>query len=122
MSHAHRYLILASSVVLLSACTTWRASSEGLEPPIPARERREIWVEGRRIIVHGIQFRNDTVRAVPYWKAPDCDSCAIYWPRAAIDSVRVPEVAPGNTVVLGGAVLIVLFVWTFLSRLNSPSS
>ena len=117
-SFARSCPIALVAFLLLSGCTTWRRTPDALLPDardlvtqFDARERRQIWVDGQATIVHGIQVRGDTVRAVPVRNPPDCDSCALYWSRAAIDSVRVSQLAQGRTVLLALAVLAFLTYW-----------
>ena len=85
---------------LLSACGAWRGSTSALDGPIPQRQALQIWSQGRVVTVHGVSLRGDSVRAVPRWKSPTCDTCAIYYVRTAIDSVRVREPAPLRTALL----------------------
>jgi hypothetical protein len=85
---------------LLSACTGWRGSASVLDGPIPQRQSLQLWSGGRALTVHGVTVRGDTVRAVPGWRPPTCDTCAVYYSRASIDSVRVRVSAPLRTALL----------------------
>jgi hypothetical protein len=85
---------------LLSACNGWRGSPSALDGPIPQRKSLQIWSGGRAVTVHGVTVRGDSVRAVPGWQPPSCDTCAIYYSRASIDSVRVRVSAPLRTALL----------------------
>ena len=48
------------------------------------------------------------MRAVPYWRPPDCDSCVIYFQRSAIDSIRVQRVDNLRTGALVGAFAVIV--------------
>jgi hypothetical protein len=76
----------------------------------------QLWSGGRAITVHGVTIRGDSVRAVPRWKPPSCDTCALSYSRAAIDSVRVRVPAPLRTALLAtsliGAAIFAIYVAT----------
>jgi len=87
-----------AALTCLSGCTVWRLAPDRLDAPVPRRQPLEIWAEGRNAVVHGVQLRGDTVRAVPRERAPECESCAIFFPTSAIDSVRERRVHAGRTI------------------------
>jgi len=68
-----------------------------LDAPLPQRQPVQIWSGGRALTVHGVVVRGDSVRAVPRWKSPTCDTCAILYSRRAIDSVKVKVFSPVRT-------------------------
>lgn len=98
-------LLLASAV----GCQRWQVDDRALAFPQPERRRLEIWSHGQAMLVHGVRVVGDSVLAVPYWKPPACDSCAIRFARSAIDSVRVRRTDEVRTAVAAG-VVAVLFV------------
>ena len=93
-------LVTIGCAGLLSACTGWRGSSSALDGPIPQRQALQLWSGGRALTVHGVTVHGDSVHAVPGWRPPTCDTCAVYYSRASIDSVRVRESAPLRTALL----------------------
>jgi len=91
-------------------CQRWRVDSQATAQPVPERRRFEIWMGRQSQVVHGVQVRGDSIRAVPYWRPPACDSCAVYFQRAAIDSIRVQKVdnlRTGLAVGLATAMMVV---------------
>src|SRR5215204_2774334 len=78
----------------------------------PVRMPLEIWSEGRGAVVHGVQQRGDTVRAVARWRPPECDTCAIFFPLSSIDSVRTRRFSKGRTLGLAGASVAVLLIYS----------
>ncbi len=94
---------LAAVVLFLGACTTWgHAGIDVLAQPVPERRPLEVWSGGKRYDVHAVRVVGDSVVMVPHWKPPECDSCRIVVPRAAVDSVRVRVHSAIRTVVLLG--------------------
>jgi hypothetical protein len=106
----------------LSSCTVWRAAPAALSAPIPERRAVQVWSGGHSLSAHGVVVRGDSVRAVPRWKPPDCDSCAVYYARTAIDSVRLRAPAPIQTVGLVGAFLALVYFTMRLQGLGGPGS
>ena len=88
--------------VLLAGCTAWRRDERALQPPIPNRRPLEIWSGGRSLVAHGVQIHDDSIRVVPRWRPPECDSCVRRYALATIDSVRVRRFSPVRTGVLLG--------------------
>jgi hypothetical protein len=67
------------------------------------------------MLVHGVRVVGDSVWAVPYWKSPRCDSCAVRLARSAIDSVRVQvtdDVRSGIAVGVG-TLLLLFTLWLY---------
>ncbi len=104
---------IACVLLLLAAagCTGWRRDSDILNTPVPQRQPLQIWSGKNALVAHGVQVRGDSVRAVPRWRPPECDSCARYYALEAIDSVRVREAAPIRTALLAA----VLAAWAILT-------
>ena len=104
--------LAVTSCAMSLGCATWRRQDAGLDEPFAPRQRVEIWSRGRPITVHGVTVRGDSVRVVPHWYSPTCDSCVLYYSRATIDSVRVRVPAPDRTVVLATLIgAITVFGW-----------
>jgi len=80
---------LCAAAVAAGGCSTWRARPDVLRPDLGEREQVRIWKGGEVWRVHGVRVVGDSVLAVPYWKPPACDSCALRFPREAVDSVQV---------------------------------
>ncbi len=97
----------ALALLLGAACTTWGhdRGRDVLAQPIPERRPIEVWSGGKRYDVHAVRVVGDSVVMVPHWKPPECDSCRIVVPRAAVDSARVRVFSPTRTVVLSGILL-----------------
>jgi hypothetical protein len=57
--------------------------------------------------VHGVTIEGDSVRAVPFFRPPNCDSCAIRVALRDVDSVQV-EVANPRANLIGGLLMISL--------------
>ena len=97
--------------LFVTACTTWRRDDAVLRAPVPERRPVQIWSSGRSLAAHGLLVRGDSLRAVPRWKPPDCDTCARFFALAAIDSARVRRISPVRTAVL----LAVLAAWAYVT-------
>jgi hypothetical protein len=106
----------------LAGCTGWRLAPGRLDAPVPNRQPLEIWVEGRNAVVHGVQVRGDTVRAVPQQRPPECESCAIFFPTSAIDSVRERRLSAGRTVgvVIVAALALGIYIGSGTEPLPGP--
>jgi hypothetical protein len=115
VSLASRYVLYGILLAAAAGCQRWQLDSRVLTSPQPHRRQVEIWSQGHATVVHGVRLQGDTVVAVPYWMRLDCDSCAVRFARAAIDSVRV-QAADNvrSTATLGaGVVVFVLLLWLY---------
>ena len=108
-------LALAAS---LSACTFWHRNDARLTEPLAPRDRVQIWIETTAHDVHSVVLQGDSLTAIPYWKAPDCDSCRVAFARADVDSVRSVEVS-GETVLISGVAVIALLLVVIYQGLAS---
>ena len=108
-------LALAAS---LSACTFWHRNDARLTEPLAPRDRVQIWIASTAHDVHGVVLQGDSLTAIPYWKAPDCDSCRVAFARADVDSVRSVEVS-GETVLISGVAVIALLLVVIYQGLAS---
>jgi hypothetical protein len=62
-----------------------------LPPPVAGfkpRQEIEIWRGSQVITLHGVHVFEGSIRGVPLWRPPDCDSCLIAVPLESIDSLR----------------------------------
>ena len=103
-------LMACFCIFLLTGCTAWRRDDRALQPPIPNRRPLEIWSGGHSLAAHGVQIHGDSVRAVPRWRPPDCDSCVRHYALTAIDSVRVRRFAPVRTAILVGVLALLSYL------------
>jgi hypothetical protein len=121
LSRGHTGIVLAVLVVL-GGCTTWRRDPDALKSPIPQRQPVQIWSDSRALVAHGVEIQGDSIRAVPRWKPPACDTCARFFAISAIDSVRVRHPSPIRT----GVLAVVLAAWAYitigLAGYGGPSS
>jgi hypothetical protein len=84
--------------IMVSGCTAWRRDDSVLHTTIPQRRPVQVWSQGRALEAHGLEVRSDSLRAVPRWKPPECDSCARFYAVGEVDSLRVRSVSQGRTV------------------------
>jgi hypothetical protein len=59
-------------------------------PPAAFKPRQEIeiWRDSSAVTLHGVRVVADSLIGVPLWQPPDCDSCRVALPLAAVDSLR----------------------------------
>jgi len=82
-------LALAAWAFSAAGCATWQGRPHVLESPLGQRDQVRLWVRGEGHQVHGVQVRGDSVIAVPFIRPPECDTCAVRFARADVDSVQV---------------------------------
>lgn len=91
---------LAAPLVALAllGCTGWGGSRPVSAIPAdpPVRDRFQVWTAGQAQILHAVRLGKDTLSGVPYWQAPECDSCRIAIPTTQVDSVRVRSAGGPN--------------------------
>jgi len=109
-------------IVLAAGCTTWRRAPGVLDAPLPERYPIQIWTGSHSLIAHGVRLQGDTVRAVPRWKPPACDSCATYFARPAIDSVRVHRFSYVRTGLLLTTFGVLIYLGRDIGSIGGPSS
>ena len=92
-------------IVGLLGCTAWGGAHPGATLPsdLSIRDRLEVWSAGGAQVLHGVRIESGVLAGVPYWKAPDCDSCLVVIPMDQIDSIRVRTFSLKRTAVLAGA-------------------
>ena len=66
---------------------------------------------GRSVVAHGVERRGDSIRAIPRWRPPTCDSCALWFPLTGIDSVRTRRYSAGRTFGLMGGAAVALMIY-----------
>jgi hypothetical protein len=105
----------------LLGCNGWGGAQAGATLPadLETRRRLQVWSDGRSQVLHAIRLGNDTLSGVPYWQAPECDSCRVLIPSARVDSVRVRTFSRRKTVILVGAVG--LFYWLLVTHAPAPT-
>jgi predicted small secreted protein len=107
---------------VLAGCTAWRRDDHALRPPIPQRRPLQIWSGRQSLTTHGVEMRGDSLRAVPRWKPPTCDSCARFYAIAAIDSVRVRRFSAPKTTVLIAVLVALGYLTAGLAGAGGPGS
>jgi hypothetical protein len=112
-------MLLTTSV---GACTTWGHKADVLTQPVPERQPLELWTGSQRHWLHGMVVRGDTIRAVPRWKPPGCDSCAILLALADVDSVRVRVASPVRTVALVTSLAAFVYIGSRAGGVGGPGS
>ncbi len=84
-----RLLVVAAWAAGASGCATWQGRPHVLETPLGRRDQVRLWARGEAHQVHGVVVRGDSVIAVPFTRPPTCDSCALRFALADVDSVQV---------------------------------
>ncbi len=72
-----------------ASCASWQGRPHVLDSPLGSRDQVRLWVRGEAHQVHGVRVTTDSVTAVPFIRAPSCDSCALRFARTDVDSVQV---------------------------------
>lgn len=80
---------LASMLLCAPGCNGWYGRRAALSPPPDTREQVRLWVHGQAYQVHAVRVSGDSVTAVPFFRPPACDSCALRFALRDIDSVQV---------------------------------
>jgi hypothetical protein len=106
----------------LAGCNAWRRDDRALRAPIPTRRPLQIWSGQRGFDVHGVVIRGDSLRAVPRWKPPECDSCARFYALVAIDSTRVRRFSPLRTGVLVAIISTLVVLTAGIAGAGGPGS
>lgn len=111
--------VTIAALFLIVACSSFSRGTpvDQLPTPLPERDRVEVWSGGASRQLHAVSLDADTLRGVPWWMDPHCDSCRVAIPRAAVDSVRTLHYASGETgaflLILAPIIAIALFVKGF---------
>lgn len=106
----------------VTACTTWRRRDDALRRPVPERQHLQLWTGRQGHSLHGVVVRGDSIRAVPRWKPPRCDSCAVLFARAAVDSVRIRVSSPVRTVALLTILAAFVYIGSQAGGVGGPGS
>jgi hypothetical protein len=100
--------------LLQSACGAgWHRPEPLPSGALPPRQQVQVWQGGRARQWHAVRLGSDSISGVPFIASPDCDSCRVSVPRAAVDSVRLGSPTNGlwGSVALGlGAVALLAVV------------
>jgi hypothetical protein len=109
-------------LVTAGACAcvkTWRARPDVLGTALAPREQVRIWARGLGHRVHGVRVVGDSVFAVPYFRPPSCDSCAVRLALSDVDSVqvRVPDRRGSITAAVVTAVVVIPLLY-YMSQLQ----
>ena len=117
--HIPRWTMALLIGTIVIGCQNWRVDPQAIAQPVPERRRLQIWTGGESHIVQGVRIQGDSIRAVPYWRPADCDSCAVYFRRSAIDSIRVARVNDLHTGLAIGAFTVLSLFLLMLSQAMS---
>jgi hypothetical protein len=109
--------LLLCLALALSGCTTWQGRPGALAVPVARRDQVRLWVHGEKYQVHGLRISRDSVIAVPFFRDPDCDSCALRFARSAVDSVQA-RAFDGRVTLFWAIVLTpVIYVFYLVSQI-----
>lgn len=88
-------------LVACSGCTSWQVRTGVLTQPLGLRDQVQLCVAGKCRQVHGVRVYGDSVRAVPYFQNPDCDSCAVRFALSDLDAVKTRRIDRDKTIFFG---------------------
>lgn len=106
-----------AAAVALGACSAWYNRPGAMQHEFDRREQAEVWVHGRRHQVHAVRITADSLVAVPYFRSPACDSCAVRFALRDVDSIRVRGTSVGRTIVAGVLAAGYLYLLVQISRI-----
>lgn len=89
ISKAVRDLVPVLGGLWLSGCAGTWARAPLTEGALPRREHVQVWTGRQSRDWHAVRITTDSISGVPFFQHPDCDSCRVSVPRAAVDSVLV---------------------------------
>ena len=82
--------------LLLSGCGAgWRATPVRHAAAADPGQQIQVWTAVGARIYHGARVDSAGFSGVPYHRPLDCDSCRVFVPHNAIDSVRVGSLSRG---------------------------
>ena len=122
MGHGPRLAGLAlplAAAVALGACTAWYNRPGTLQHGFAQREQAEVWVHGRRHQVHAVRVTADSLVAVPYFRSPGCDRCAVRFALRDVDSIRVRGTSVSRSIVAGVVAAGYLYLLIQISRIGT---
>jgi hypothetical protein len=97
-----------------SACGAgWHRPDPLPSGALPPRQQVQVWQGGRARQWHAVRLEADSISGIPFIASPDCDSCRVSVPRAAVDSLRLGSPVRGlwGNVALGlGAAFLITVV------------
>lgn len=111
-----RSTLVLAGLCLLAGCNGWGGARpvSAIPTPVAATDRLQVWSHGEAHELHAVSITTDSLRGIPWWNPPECDSCRVTLARADIDSVRVRGSDGGNTGVLALLLVPVVFVAYFV--------
>jgi hypothetical protein len=120
---AVRTLVYITLLVPQGACGAgWHRITPPAPTTLPSRQQVEVWQGGRVLRLHAVRLTNDSLSGVPFVKPPDCDSCRVGLPRAAIDSLRTGNPTAGFWKMVGlslvGTLAVVVVGCLTIERCN----
>ncbi len=121
---AMRLAVTCGVTFALAACQSW-GNSRSLDalPEQPAeRDRYELWAAGQPHELHALKMDGDTIRGVPWWKDPKCDSCQVAIARVSVDSVRVRTFDGGETGILVSLLILISIPVMFVIGMSGDNS
>jgi hypothetical protein len=83
------------------------------------RDQVRLCVRGDCRQVHGVRVFGDSVSAVPYFKAPTCDSCEIHYALRDLGAVQTRGVDRDKTIVFVIVLSPVLLLFYAISHFPS---
>lgn len=106
MPPRRRRILLPLLLLAPLGCTAWYRDATVFSAPIPEREQVQIFTITETIVAHSVRVDSTSLSYVLRFKPPECDSCRVTIPLAAVDSVRIGKLSPARNIVLGLALLI----------------
>lgn len=107
-----RHLLLALCVAASPACGAgWRRVELGPRTQLAPRQQVQVWTTGgEEHVLHALEIDSAHVSGVPFHLPPDCDSCRVSLPSAAIDSLRLGSKPHGLVQTVGVGYLVMMGV------------
>ena len=105
MRQPARGIVLLLALVQPGCAVRWQATTLPASTEIEPHRYAELWIDGRRHLLHRISAGADSVSGVPGGQSGDCAKCRVAYARAEIDSIRSgdPESGMAGGVLLGVA-------------------
>jgi hypothetical protein len=88
MSLREIHVALLTTLLLNGCSTPWRAVELPPDSWPRLRQQFEVWTDGRVRVLHAVRVSANSLSGVPFFRAPECDSCRVAIPLPEIDSLR----------------------------------